>query len=103
MLIDVINTIYHLLIRGGIGLMKLLRYTQQECKPNLLLESITSSNSRKIMGLVRCFKKSLKCPALPKSYHQKTYNFFDISIIHSGTCNVFLQKKSLCVCESFKY
>lgn len=100
MLIDVINTIYHLLIRGGIGLMKLLRYTQQECKPNLLLESITSSNSRKIKGLVRCFKKSLKCPALPKCYHQKTYKFFDISIIHSG--NVFLQKKSLCVCESFK-
>lgn len=83
--------------------MKLLRYTQQECKPNLLLESITSSNSRKIKGLVRCFKKPLKCPALPKSYHQKTYKFFDISIIHSGTCNVFLQKKSLCVCESFKY
>lgn len=81
--------------------MKLLRYTQQECKPNLLLESITSSNSRKIKGLVRCFKKSLKCTALPKSYHQKTYKFFDISIIHSG--NVFLQKKSLCVCESFKY
>lgn len=103
MLIDVINTIYHLLIRGGIGLMKLLRYTQQECKPNLLLESIISSNSRKIKGLVRCFKKSLKCPALPKSYHQKTYKFFDISIINSGTCNVFLQKKSLCVCESFKY